>query len=232
MRLLMRLKYVNMLRFVLLTMLVLSACSSRAQVQNTASDKPPTLASGFKSILDTFQPIYNFRKGEVIASVGAGLGFQEVVYSLMADSLTFYLQDINISGLATQNLESNVQQIYRNAGHTYCNTTFLTYRGTETNTNLPDQTFDKIIAEHSLHEFTHPSEMLQSIRSNLKPGGILFILEQIAKRLNRKYPVCGRTMFTEQSLVTLLDENGFLYVNKMPINSANGGGIVFRFERK
>ena len=62
----MRLKYVNMLRFVLLTMLVLSACSSRAQVQNTASDKPPTLASGFKSILDTFQPIYNSGRAKLL----------------------------------------------------------------------------------------------------------------------------------------------------------------------
>ena len=232
--LLLRLAYVFMVQFILLITLLSNASFSLAQSQlsDTTFGKSPTLVKGFNEIITTFRPIYNFRKGEVVASVGVGGGFREIVYSLMADSLTFYLQDIDVSRLAIQSLESNVQQIYRNAGRAYCNTTFLAYKGTETNTNLPDQTVDKIIAEHSLHEFTYPSEMLQSIRSNLKPGGTLFILEQIARRPHRKHPVCNRSLFTEQSLVMLLDNNGFQFVNKTPVSSNNGGGVVFRFDKR
>lgn len=217
--------YTSIIRFSLLVILVLNNCICRAQ--DTTSSKLGPVARGLEKIVQTYRSIYDFRKGEVIASIGAGSGMQEIVYSLMADSLTFYLQDIDLSGLAIQNLESTVQQIYKNAGRTQCNATFLTYRGTGTNTNLPVQAFDKIIVENSLHEFTHPSEMLQSIQANMKPGGILFVRELLAKRAHRKHPVCQKTMFTERSLVTLLHQNGFQLMDKTFISSYDG--VVFRF---
>ncbi|RIV25276.1 class I SAM-dependent methyltransferase [Fibrisoma montanum] len=212
--------------------LIVSGCFSKTQLlaQDTTASKTTLLSMDLDRRLQTYRSVYDFKKGEVIASIGAGSGYNEIVYSLMADSLSFYLQDIDVAGLDIHVLESNVQQIYQRAGRTYCNTTFLTIRGSETNTNLPAQLFDKIIAEHSLHEFTRPSEMLQSIRANLKPGGSFFVEELIAKRPNRTHPVCHKTFFTEKTLHALLDANGFRLVNKTAISQKMGGGVVFQYQ--
>lgn len=158
--------------------------------------------------LTRYRAIYDFRKGEILASVGAGSGSKEVIYSMMADSLTFYLQDINPTCLTPENLANTVNRLYRAADRT-CTASFVPVIGTERETRLPRQFFDKIIVENTLHELTHPNELLVSIRANLKPGGYLFIEDIIAKRPGQQHRGCGKPLFTEAALVQLLSVNGF-----------------------
>ena len=114
-----------------------------------------------------YQAVYDFRRSEVVASVGAGSGSKEVIYSMMADSITFYLQDINPTCLTPESLTSTVNLLY-NAGRRICTATFIPVIGTERETRLPRQFFDKIIIENTLHELTHPNDLLTSIRTNLR----------------------------------------------------------------
>lgn len=124
--------------------------------------------------LKNHQPIYDFRKGDKLASVGAGGGSKEVIYSMMADSLVFYLQDINPTCLTSETIKATVSQLYNAAGCT-CTATFTPVIGTEKETQLPSQFFDKIIIENTLHELTYPSDLLTSIRANLKSDGYLYM---------------------------------------------------------
>lgn len=184
---------------------------------------------GINWLLQHYRPIYDFRAREKIASIGAGQGIREVVFSLMADSLTFYLQDINPYWIEPDRLTLLVQRIYRQAGRSASTATFISVRGREQETKLPRQFFDKIIVENSLHEFSFQADMLVSIRQCLKPTGQLFIWEAVTKKPNKKHQDCGKPMFTDESLIKLVTENGFRFVNKTVVDPPRGKDAVFKF---
>jgi len=185
---------------------------------------PPLKAQTYRGPAG-YQEIYQFKNGEVIGSIGAGAGFYEVLYSLMADSLTLYLQDINVAPLQIDSLEKMVQQVYHRSGRTVCTNTFLVYKGSDSTTNLPNGIFDKLLLEHSLHEFTQPEAMLRSILANLKPGGTLFVREYLARRPNKRYHPCGHPMLSAAQLKWWVEAVGFRLVKQVPLD----GSVVFQF---
>lgn len=181
--------------------------------------------------LKRYQAIYDFRKRDTLASVGAGGGSKEIIYSMMADSITFYLQDINPKCLTPENLTTTVGQLYTAAGQT--NTaTFIPVIGTEKETGLPQQFFDKIIIENTLHELTYPTDVLTSVRANLKPDGYLFIEDFVAKRPGQKHRGCGKPLYTEEALIQLLDANGFRLLNRTIVFPNNTVDRVYKFALK
>lgn len=181
--------------------------------------------------LKRYQAIYNFRKSNTLASVGAGSGTKEVIYSMMADSITFYLQDINPICLTPENLTNTISQIY-NAGGRTNTATFIPVIGTERETRLPRQFFDKIIIENTLHELTYPNELLSSVRANLKPDGSLFIEDFIAKRPGQKHRGCGKPLYTEEALIQLLDRNGFRLLDVTVVSPRIEADKVYKFALK
>jgi len=50
-------------------------------------------------------------------------------------------------------------------------------QGAETDSKLPKNTMDLVLLVDVYHEFSHPKEMLRSIRESLKPDGRLVLLE-------------------------------------------------------
>ncbi|MBC8152079.1 MAG: methyltransferase domain-containing protein [Bacteroidetes bacterium] len=181
-----------------------------------------------EDLLERHQPIYDFRKGDKLASVGAGGGSNEVIYSMMADSLVFYLQDINPTCLTPEILRATVNQLYNAAGRT-CTATFTPVIGTEKETRLPSQFFDKIIIENTLHELTHPSDLVASIRANLKPDGYLYVEDFMAKRPGQKHRGCRKPLFTEEALVKLFDVNGFRLVTSAFVYPNNTVNKIYKF---
>lgn len=206
---------------------------SRVNAQNAdwlvSGNKWYTEAKNIEWLLATYQSIYNFCPKEKIASIGAGQGVREVVFSLMADSLTIYVQDINPYWLEPNKLGILVREVYKEANRAECTTTFVPVRGSVKATKLPEQFFDKIIVENSLHEFDFQDDMLKSIRANLKPNGQLFIWEATANNLQSIHSDCGKPMFTNTSLVKLLTKNGFSFVDKIVIPPKRWNNVVYTF---
>lgn len=198
----------------------------------TKANKWYSQPEGINWLIAHYRPIYNLQPSEKVASIGAGQGVREIVYSLMADSLTVYLQDLDSVWLEPSRLKQAIRTIYVQAGRTTCTTRFIPVRGSEKETRLPTQFFDKIIVENSLHEFNFQADMLQRIRDNLKPEGILFIWEAISKKANQKHVDCGRLMFTDESLIKLVEENGFRFVDKTVVDPPRGKDVVFQFRLK
>ncbi|MGA0558417.1 class I SAM-dependent methyltransferase [Larkinella sp. VNQ87] len=218
-----------MLRIAFLLILWLTASLAHAQVVvNECLDKHYTKRENCEWLLKTYRNLYNFRKTEQIASVGAGSGAREVIYSMMDDSLTLYVQDVDPVCLQPEALSLTIRQLYQLMGRT-CSAMFIPVRGVEKETRLPERFFDKIIIENSLHEFTHPNEMLDNIRRNLKPNGRLFIGELIARRPGRKHQGCRKPLFTEESLVQLLETSGFRMVNKTVLDARYPDDRVYEF---
>lgn len=223
--------------FVLIKSLLLSCCLLMGYSLVNAQDVDEngtfntwySEPEGINWLLDSFRPIYDFRPGETIASIGAGQGVREVVFSLMADSLLVYVQDVNPYWLEPDQLSKTIRKIYDRAGRTTCTSRFIPIRGKEKETRLPEGFFDKIIVENSLHEFTYQPEMLRSIRANLKPNGVLLIWEETATKPDRKHKGCGMPMFMDDALIKLVEENGFRFETKTIVNPPKGRDAVFAF---
>lgn len=216
----------------LLILLAATACKSQAKPIDflVPQNADHAQLEGIGKLLAVYQPIYDFKPNEKIASIGAGHGVREIVFSLMADSLTIYLQDINPYWIEPEKLATMVRYVYKQAGRTNHQFTFIPVRGKQKETGLPKQFFDKIIVENSLHEFSCQPDMLQCIRENLKPNGQLFIWEALAKKPGKKHADCRKPMFTADSLIQLLTNNGFQFVDQTAIGPLRWNNAVFRFQ--
>lgn len=177
-----------------------------------------------------FKTLYGFQKGDTIASVGAGNGLREVNYSMMDDSLCFYVQDIDPDWLSVGELTMMINRQYNRADIS-STSSFVVAIGTQYATRLPRNKFTKVIMENSLHEFTQMDQMLDDIWSTLKPGGELFVWELIAKKPGRIHPGCLKMMFSEAQLLEKLSQHGFRFVRSVPVYANKPKNRLYMFTR-
>mgnify|MGYP000011018136 CR=1 FL=1 len=147
------------------------------QAQKETDFNMSTLMSsklGLKAGIAFYKALYSFEKGDKVASVGAGTGVREVIYSMTDDSLTLYIQDIDTASWKSKLITQLAIRQYDLAERPVT-ATFRLIVGTEFETRLPKATLDKVILEHSLHEFTQQMQMLTDIRTKLRPDGRLFV---------------------------------------------------------
>lgn len=152
---------------------------------------------------------YKFKKGEVIADVGAASGWIEGAFSVLLDSLTFYIQDIDTSWATNAEMDK-VVNYYSSLRQTSQTNSFHFILGDEKKTNLPDSTFDKVILNNTFHEIVYVDDMLTDIGKKLKPNGKLIIREGFSnsyktKRLNG----CNIKAYRVDDVVDYLKYHGF-----------------------
>ena len=85
-----------------------------------------------------------FKKGEIIADIGAGNGYIEAMLSMFHDSLIIYIQDLDTS-VCNQSAINEVVDFYQEVNGRPFTNRFIVVNGTDTDTNLPDSTFDNIL---------------------------------------------------------------------------------------
>lgn len=152
--------------------------------------------------------IYNFKENEIIASIGASSGVWEIWFASQVEGLTFYLQDIDAQNCNQEEINEGVTYFEKLLGKKNTGE-FIPIIGTQSATNLPKNTFDKVLIINSLHEFDNPEIILQDIHEILKSNGKLFIEEQIAKYAGEIHEGCGKRLFTESELIEMLKKCGF-----------------------
>jgi len=184
--------------------------------------------SGLEAGIAFYRSLYSFEKGDKIASVGSGRGVREVIYSMTADSLTLYIQDVDTSFLNSDWITQLAIRQY-NMAELPITASFRLVTGTEFETRLPNATFDKVLLEHSLHEFTQQTQMLTDIRTKLKPSGQLFVWELMAKKPGRAHRICKKPMLTEPELLTLTSEVGFKLINSVRVFTDVRNGRLYTF---
>ena len=167
--------------------------------------------------------IYNFQTNETIASIGASSGVWEIWFASQVEGLTFYLQDIDPLNCNQEEIEYGVKYYEKllqkpNSGK------FIPIIGTQSETNLPHKTFDKVLIINSLHEFETPELILQDIHKILKSNGQLFIEEQLAKFLGEIHEGCGKKLFTENELIEISEKCGFEMIER---HLKDNGVMVF-----
>ena len=215
--------------FFVLVLSVLNAATGQAS-KNPCLYNFLTQKSGQEKLLDSYKHLYDFKSKDRIASVGAGGGSKEIVYSMIADSLVFYLQDIDSTCLTESKLRLTVRQLYDVSGQT-CSAKFIPVIATKEDTKLPDS-LDKVIMENTMHELAYPEKTLSGIRKSLKPNGFLFIEDFIAEKPNQKHRGCKKVLYTEEALVSLLNEFGFQLVESNYVYPKNTFDRLYKFSLK
>ncbi len=144
-------------------------------------EKPPfsykvygNFANFFESENDLLT-FFEFKKGDVVAEIGAANGENIAGIGILCDSLTLYAQDINAKALNQENFDKVIKHCRKYKSPVTCK--FNWCIGTEKASLLPDAAFDKIILSATFHEFYYMDDMIADIAKKLKQNGRLYILE-------------------------------------------------------
>ena len=127
---------------------------------------------------------YNIRKGDVVADVGAASGWLDGAFSVLTDSVTYYVQDVDTHFLSHDQLD-RVVKYFSSLRSTPQTNRFHMVIGTSKRTHLPDSTFDKIIIHNTFHEFIDPWRMVQDLKPKLKPGGKIYVYDLFSNSYKR-----------------------------------------------
>ena len=159
-----------------------SNCKNKSEKDNNDSMQP---TEGYPLVdnIDVIRQIVEskcidtvkFKKGEVIGDIGAGNGTVEAMLSIFHDSITFYIQDID-SSVCNQKAINEVVAFYQNVKGKPFTNKFITVTGGDTVTNLPDDTFDKILMLWTYQYFKDPQAIMTDIRLKLKDNGLMYIV--------------------------------------------------------
>ena len=159
---------------------------------------------------------YNFLPGQVVGSIGAQCCHWEAAYASTVDSVRFYLEDIDSSyfNIRQANFAWKYYDSIRGKPMT---SKYQLVLGDEKQTQLPEKSFDKILIINSFHEFSYQKEMLADIRNKLKPGGILYIDEMLAKKSGELHGVCKKRIYLPEELIEILNRSGFQFVDALDL---------------
>jgi ubiquinone/menaquinone biosynthesis C-methylase UbiE len=162
----------------------------------------------FLEIMKKSFDAYQLKAGDVIASIGAASGVWEIGLAGMQSGLTFYIQDIDEYSCNEEEVAYTKAYWERQIGRKI-NGTFYAVVGTPQKTNLPKDTFDKVLIINAFHEFQYQEVILLEIAQILKSTGKLIIEEEIALEQGQVHEGCGLPLFSETQLINLLDANQF-----------------------
>ncbi len=85
------------------------------------------------------------------------------------------------------------------------------HQGSVDDLRLPPASLDAALLVDAYHEFSHPKEMLASLRSALKPGGRIYLLEFRAE--DERVPIKPLHKMTEAQARQELESAGFRFVS-------------------
>jgi predicted methyltransferase len=177
--------------------------------------------------------MYDLKPGQTVASIGAQCGQWEAGLAASSDSVHFYLEDIDTTYFNERQV-GFAWHYYDSLRGKPMTSDYKLVLGTEKSTLLPENTFDKVIIINSFHEFTKQEEMLADIKTKLKSGGILYIDEAVAKKTGELHAICKKRKFTPDELITMLEKNGYSYINRvdMMFRKERPLRIIFAFKKR
>jgi SAM-dependent methyltransferase len=144
---------------------------------------------------------------DTIADIGAGSGYHVFRMAPLAKRGLVYAVDIQtemLMAIETTKEKNKIKNI-------------KTILGSEKSVYLPKNSVDKILMVDVYHEFSYPIEMINSIKSALKPHGQLFLIEYRGEDPN--VPIKTIHKMTEKQAVKEMEAAGFKLkrnINNLP----------------
>jgi hypothetical protein len=145
---------------------------------------PPLETSKIKIVKEQshYLSAFKFEKYDTIVSIGAGMMWREAQFSVLTDSLVFYIEDIDTLCANTRVMQ-RVQTHYEKIKGIAFTNQFFPVTGTEKGVPiLRDSIAHKVLMLNAFHHFTFPDEMLRDAYRLLKRGGKLCISEHCSQK--------------------------------------------------
>jgi predicted methyltransferase len=175
---------------------------------------------------------YDFQPGQTVASIGAQCANWEAAFAVKTDSIIFYLEDIDSTTLNDKQA-GFTWNYYSTLSQKKITCTYKIIIGNEKSTNLPTLFFDKILIINSFHEFSDQPQMLADIAEKLKPGGVLYIDETLAKKSGELHIQCKKRIFTSEEIIEIFKKNGFQFIDgkNMDFRKSKPVRKIFAFKK-
>jgi ubiquinone/menaquinone biosynthesis C-methylase UbiE len=154
------------------------------------------------------------KSGVVFADIGASSGYYDAAMAVFLDSVTFYLNDIDQHCLNERNLNKVLRYYSKLKGSSIQTTNSFHYIiGTPTRTNLPENTFDVIFSNATMHVIDQPDSILTDLYRNLKTDGSIYIRDEFVyngelKKCGSKK--CGHYVLQYEPFMQRMNRNGFV----------------------
>jgi ubiquinone/menaquinone biosynthesis C-methylase UbiE len=139
----------------------------------------------------------DIRPEDIIADIGAGAGYHVFKMAKLASKGRIYavdIQDEMLDEVRRKKVDGDVENVEA-------------VKGSEKNTNLPENSLDKILMVDVYHEFSFPDQMMASIKKSLKPEGKVFLIEYRGE--DPGVPIKKVHKMTEQQAVLEMQAAGF-----------------------
>ena len=147
------------------------------------------------------------QKGSKVADIGAGGGWLTMqLASRVSESGTVYAEEI---------LKKYTDYIFNRAQKANV-TNVRTILGTATDPKLPANTLDAVVVLNAYHEFEAPIALLRKIKTGMKPGARLGIIERDTDELRRDAQEAYQKTGKIKRRVTALRDYHYLMVVEKP----------------
>ena len=153
--------------------------------------------------------VLDLHAGDVIADIGGSNGYRMGMFAALHDSMHIYVQDIDTLCLNHRELDA-VLTYYAGIKGGPLHSTFELVVGDAMATHLPEATFDKVLVTVAYHHFEQPAAMLQDIAAKLKPGGRMYLIENVVRRTGqRRRRLCDDPLMAAADLQAAFEQLGF-----------------------
>lgn len=160
------------------------------------------------------------KKDEKIASIGAGIGKQEVQLSVFKEGVDWTLQDIDSTVLNPTQFDL-VLKYFENIIKKPIKAKFSLVIGNEKKTYLTENTFDKVLIINSYHEITERESILADVHRALKKNGKVVIVESMAKKKGDLHLGCNDLKLFEPDFLKEMEKFNFKFLTKINPKKSN-----------
>ncbi len=184
-----------------LTILFLTLLTvSNGQTDHSQRKSADSIIAERQNLLFNF---LNISLQDKVADIGTGDGFNLIPIANRYPTLTFTAEDIDSKYC---NKELLAKRIKKSGDITKIENINIQI-GTEKTTNLPTNSFNKVLLFDVVHEMTFKPEMLADIKRILTKGGNMYIQEILVHKKVKKDKVCNYPYLTGDALKVLLQDN-------------------------
>ncbi len=169
-------------------------------------------------MFDTLNQYLDIKPGDTFAEIGASSGYYDGAMAVYLDNVTFYLQDIDEACLNEKNLDKLLKYYskFRETPIRQTNKFYISI-GTDTHTNLPENSIDVIYSNATYHVLAYPDSILADLHKSLKADGTISIRDQFNLTDEVKYcsdKSCGHPLATKEEFMTSMTRSGFVLIDE------------------
>jgi SAM-dependent methyltransferase len=188
-----------------------------------------------KDDLDIFRrqaEYLGLKPGVTFADIGASSGYHDGAMAVSTEGVTYYLSDIDFHCLNQRNMERVLKHFSRLKGTDIgSSNSFKAITGTTTDPKLPDNAFDVVFMNATLHVLDQPDSVLSHIYRDLKSGGFFFVRDDMVYDGTIRLcdpKKCGHPVLQYEPFIKLMTRNGFQLID----TSRDFGHPIFKFAKR